>query len=383
MFAATETGVYVSLDDGDHWLSLKLNLPVTSIRDLAVHGDDLIIATHGRSFWVLDDITPLREMNDSVSAANVWFCKPGRAVRMKSDSFVGTPLPPDEPQAKNPVPGAYLDYFLREQANGPVVLDILDSQGKLVRHFSSADKQPAPPANVPVAPRWFPKPQTLSAESGMHRFVWDLRFGRSGSNLTADSDNDEEETWVGPLVLPGSYTAKLTVNGHTYAQPIHVTMDPRIRATASELQDQFRWGQLSFDKMIQAREGVMQIQALQQVLEKVQPNDAALVNQLKMAKEASERILNGGDLGRNQGLQSVSRSLTIVLGSVESQDRTPPSQVIELYREADTILQARLAEWNKFKRDSLPALNRQLQSAGQPAIQLSMLKKAAQESLSK
>lgn len=383
LFAATETGVYVSFDDGDRWDSLKLNMPVTSIRDIAVHGDDLIVATHGRSFWVLDDISPLREMNDSIKSAEVWFFKPVRAVRMKSDIFVGTPLPPDEPQARNPALGAYLDYSLHEDATGSVELEIVDSQGKPVRHFSSTDKQPQPQTNLPIAPRWFTKPQMLSSEAGMHRFIWDLRFGRSGTNVAADSDDEGEQSWVGPLVLPGSYTAKLTVNGHVYTQQLRVVMDPRIRATPAELQDQFRWGQRAFDKVIEGRQGVLQIQALQLALDKIHSSEASLTAAVKTAQENSGRILTGAELGRDQGLQTASRSFSIVLSAVESADRTPPAQVIELYRQSETILQARLAEWNRFKKNTLPDLNRRLQSAGLAVIQLSMLEEAARESLSK
>jgi photosystem II stability/assembly factor-like uncharacterized protein len=384
LFAATETGVYVSFDDGDHWDSLKLNMPVTSIRDIAVHDNDLIVATHGRGFWVVDDITPLRQITDSVQSADLWFYKPARAVRMKSDGFIGTPLPPDEPQAKNPPSGAYLDYTLRSNASAPVELDIVDARGKLIRHYSSHEKATPPPANLPIAPRWFAKPQMLSSEAGMHRFVWDLRFGRSGTSMEADSDDDDEPTWVGPLVLPGRYTAKLTVDGKVYKQNVDVVMDPRVRATPTELSEQFRWGQRAFEKMIQAREAVLQIQALQLALDKAHANgNSGIATTVKSAQEQSGRILTGGERGRDQGMQSASRSLTIVLAAIESADRTPPSQVIELFRQAEKTLQGRLAEWNAFKQSTLPDLNRQLQSVGMPAIQLSMLEQEAQESLSK
>jgi hypothetical protein len=161
-------------------------------------------------------------------------------------------------------------------------------------------------------------------------------------------------------------------------------MDPRVRATPAELADQFRWGQQAFDKMIQAREAVLQIQALQAALDKVHAaSNSNLTSATKSAEEKSGRILTGGERGRDQGLRTASRSLTIVLTAIESADRTPPSQVIELYRQAEKVLEGRLAEWNSFKQSVLPDLNRQLRSAGMPAVQLSMLEQEAQDSLSK
>ncbi|MBV8553079.1 MAG: hypothetical protein JOY54_17420 [Acidobacteriaceae bacterium] len=387
LFAGTEFGVYVSFDDGDQWLPLQLNLPVTSIRDLAIHNDDLIAGTHGRSFWVLDDIASLREISAQPAADDVRLYKPATAIRMSSDGFVGTPLPPDDPQAGNPPIGAYIDYYLPGAASTPVILEVLNANGKPIRHISSQDKPPAPSANLPIAPRWVPKPQTLGTEPGMHRFIWDLRFGRSGDNTTADSDDSDEETWVGPLVLPGSYTVKLSVGGHTYTQPLRVVMDSRIHATPADLAEQFHWARRAFDDMVQARESVLQLKALQTSLDKLRgqigSDQQRLLASVSAAKDKSGAILDGGKEGPEKGLQSASRSLTIVLSAIESADRTPPSQVIELYRESAVVLKARLAEWTQLKVAVVPELNRQLQSAGFAPVQLSMLEQVAEESLSK
>ena len=187
LFAGSEFGAYVSFDDGDHWTSLQLNLPITSIRDFAIHGDDLIAATHGRSFWVLDDISPLRQIK-AVPSTGIYLFAPGKAIRMTSDNFSGTPLPPEEPQAKNPARGAYVNYYLAEPAANSVVLEILNAHGQAIRRYSSADKPGPPETNLPIAPRWFPQPQVLSKDAGMHRFVWDLRYGRTGE--PGDSDDD-------------------------------------------------------------------------------------------------------------------------------------------------------------------------------------------------
>ncbi len=387
LFAGTEFGAYVSFDDGDHWLSLQLNLPVTSIRDLAIHGDDLIAGTHGRSFWVLDDIAPLREISARTVSTDAFLYKPSRAVRMSSDAFVGTPLPPDEPQAKNPPIGAYLDYYLPEQASTPVVLDIVDIRGKLMRQISSQEKPPAFPAHLPIAPRWLTAPQSPATGPGMHRFVWDLRYGRSGDDTAGDGDDAEGQLWVGPLVLPGSYTVKLMVNGHTFTEPLQVVMDSRVRATPAELGEQFRWAQQAFNDMVEARKSVLQIQSLQEELDKAHSRSPAgeqsLAAAIATAKEDAASILTGGKHGPEQGLQTASRSLTAVLSALESADRTPPSQVIDLYQKSVIVLKSRLAEWTALKQNVMPKLNRQLQSAGQPAIQLARIEEAAEESLSR
>src|SRR5580692_787681 len=160
LFAGTEFGVYVSFDDGDHWQSLQLNLPITSVRDLWIHGEDLVIATHGRSFWILDNITPLRQASDAAKAKPFWLYHPATAFRIDNDSFPGTPIPPEEPTAENPPSGAMIDYFLKSQAD-KIQLEIFDGKQNLVRRFSSEDAIPAKHPPLPVAERWFSKPEVL------------------------------------------------------------------------------------------------------------------------------------------------------------------------------------------------------------------------------
>ncbi len=325
LFAGTEFGVYVSFNDGDQWLPLQLNLPVTSVRDLTIHDPDLVIATHGRSFWILDDITPLRQIGDKVASSDMWLYKPARAIRSTSDTFPGTPLPPEEPQAQNPPRGAYVDYYLRNAAGGEVALEIIDVRGKPVRRFSSRDQPTAPPLEAPVAPRWFPKPQELSEAAGMHRFVWDLRYGYAGQ--TPEFNEDEGGLrWLGPLVLPGSYRVKLTVNGRESVQPLEVAMGPRSRATAAELAQQFQWAQRVFEDIESARKAITDIRAAQ----------------IQNPKLESAGILTA--------LESAARNLADVFDALESADRTPPSQVIASYLETTKTLKARLADWNALKQ---------------------------------
>jgi len=386
LFAGTEFGVYVSFNDGDHWQPLQLNLPVTSVRDLVIHGDDLIIATHGRAFWILDDIAPLRQMGGEVANSEAWLYKPAQAIRVTSDSFSGTPLPPEEPQAQNPARGAYLDYCLRDAAGGPIQLEVLDSRGKMVRQFSIDDKPSAPPVNPPIAARWLAQPQQLSHAAGMHRFVWDLRYGRTGEQTTADLEEIGLESWIGPLVLPGTYQIKLTVNGKALVQSLEVAMDPRSRATHADLLRQFEWAQRDFEDMIKARRAGAEIRGLRMQLGKIKASlahkQAPLLNNLVTAERELRDIQAGGEQGSAYGLDAIDRSLTVVLGSLESADRTPPSQVIELYRQSARTLSARLSEWDTFKRRTLPGLNQQLRDASMTPLEIVRVERPQDGSLS-
>ena len=234
LYACTELGVYVSFDDGDSWHSLQLNMPATSVRDLVVHGDDLVVATHGRSFWVLDDASPLRQMNAQISGADLWLFQPATAYRVRPGSDQGTPVPMDEALAENPPDGAIVDYWLKEKAKGPVEMEIFDGDGGLVRRFSSADLLPkADPNKLPIAMEWIRGEAALSAEAGMHRFVWDLRYALP---------KGVHRSLYGPAgvwSLPGNYTVKLTANGKSASQMLSVKMDPRISTPEDALRREF------------------------------------------------------------------------------------------------------------------------------------------------
>ncbi len=177
LFAGTELGIYVSFDDGDRWQSLQANLPMAAIHDLVIHGDDLVVATHGRSFWILDDITPLRQVRDAMKAEGAWLYRPETAFRIDADRFIGTPLPPEEPAAKNPPNGAVLDYYLKNRAEH-IKIEILDQKQNIVRSFSSDDPQQKRQPR-PIADRWFPEPQIVETTIGFHRFRLGLELGRA------------------------------------------------------------------------------------------------------------------------------------------------------------------------------------------------------------
>ena len=225
LYAATETGVYVSFDDGAAWQSLRLNMPVVSVRDIAVHGDDLAIATHGRAFWILDDIEPLRELADDASPHGRLFV-PQVAVRMRAGNDEAEASPPEVPVGENPPNGAFIDYVVPRKTRGPVVIDICCSGvGGVVRHYSSDDvAKPIDPKSVPYPSYWIETPQPPSAAPGIHRFIWDLHL----------FDGD------GPLAAPGVYPITLHVDGKEYDRRLIVRRDPRIAAGDDALVNQMQ-----------------------------------------------------------------------------------------------------------------------------------------------
>jgi photosystem II stability/assembly factor-like uncharacterized protein len=242
LYAATENGMDVSFDAGAHWQSLQLNLPHTSVRDVVVHGNDLAIATHGRGFWILDDVEPLRELASHRALGNPHLFTPELAYRVQWDTNTDTPLPPEEPTGQNPPDGAILDYALAAPANR-VVLSIYDAHGRLVRRYSSDDRPPAPIADLDKPAFWerpFARPST---GAGMHRFIWNLR-GPAPRSLTPDLSmgavpHNTPRVPEGVLVVPGRYTVELDADGKRVRRPLTVALDPRVTISAAALQQQY------------------------------------------------------------------------------------------------------------------------------------------------
>ncbi len=249
LFAGTEQSVYVSFDDGDSWQSLRLNLPASSVRDLIIKDDDLVIGTHGRGFWILDDITPLRQITaDVITRAQTYLFKPTTGWRFRWNKNTDTPWPPDEPTMPNPPDGVPINYLLGPDVTGPVTLEILDPSGgtnRMIRRFSSddADEPLVPTANRNIPDHWIRPQMKLSAAPGLHRFVWDLRLPRPAADRFAypisaiDGYTPKEPR--GALVLPGAYLVRLTVSGRVYAQGLLVKMDPRVKTSVADLTLQF------------------------------------------------------------------------------------------------------------------------------------------------
>jgi photosystem II stability/assembly factor-like uncharacterized protein len=389
LFAGTESGVYVSLDDGDHWQSLQLNLPVTSVRDLTIHGNDLVIATHGRSFWILDNITPLRQAAQAAKADTFWLYEPALTIRIDNDAFPGTPLPPEEPTAENPPAGAIVDYFLKSGASS-VTLEIFDEQKRLVRKFSSQDNQEDKHAEnhprLPIAERWFPKPEFLQTTTGMHRFVWNLTWGSGG----AADEASESRNLSGPKVVPGNYQVRLTVDGRTQDQGLKIIMDPRSPATPNVLRQQLQLGQQIFTEGQEARRALAEINSVQQELgeveQKLGEKNPALQSALADAQSELAKILVNKEVTQRRpggGLQSGSSELASALRVVASGDRPVPSQALAVYKEASQSVKEGIAEWSTFKRTKLAELNQKLREESLAPIAISEIENEVQYLMSR
>ncbi len=371
LFAGTEFGIYVSFDDGSNWQSLQLNLPITSVPDLAIHGDDLVVATHGRSFWILDDIAPLRQAGDALKAADTFLYRPATAVRIDNNSFPGTPIPPEEPTAENPPNGAIIDYYLNSPAQ-KVELEIVDARHNLTRSFSSTDQKEGERTPLPIAQRWLPKPQLLEKAGGMHRVVWDLAWdGGEGPE-----DGSEYGSPRGPRAVPGNYEVRLTVDGKTWRQPLTVKMDPRSSATAQELEQQLKLGQQIFTQAMQSRRLLAEINSVQKQLSDLQPKLAARASLEARASEAQQKIrdiLSGSakdrsTLSETAGLETANTGLAAALRVVASSDRALPAQAIEVFQTASAAFKSAAHSWNAFRTSTLPQLNQQLEKENLPPL---------------
>ena len=265
LFAGTEQAVYVSFDDGDHWQSLRTNMPATSIRDLVIKGDDLVVGTHGRSFWILDDITPLRQIDQKAVAADAHLFRPQEAWRWRWNKWTDTPLPPDEPAGQNPPDGAIINYHLAQPASGPVTIEILTAAGALVRKYSSDDPPEPMVEGRNIPDYWVRPPQQVGAAPGLHRFVWDLHYPPPAVDaFSYPISAIYRNTWReprGPWVVPGTYTVRLTVSGRRYEQPLKVKMDPRVKTPALGLQRQFALSKQMYDGMAEAARMLEELRA--------------------------------------------------------------------------------------------------------------------------
>ncbi len=372
LFAGTEFGVYVSFNDGDDWQSLQHNLPVTSVRDLAIHNDDLIVATHGRSFWVLDNIMPLRQASKEIETQTAYLYKPAIATRIDNDSFPGTPLPPEEPTAENPPNGVYIDYVLRSAATGPVKLELLDASHHVIRHVSSEAKVSREHKPLPIAERWFPEPQHLESTAGMHRFIWDLRSGSSGA--PGAEEEEEGSAPAGPRVPPGNYQVRWTADGKTYTQPLTVTMDPNSPATKLVLTQQFALGQKMFDDTLRSRQTMAEINSVQAQLKQMQqtlanshPDDSQAVNSVLAG---IDRILKGSN---KDGMTEANTGLNVALRVVEGGDRTTPAQAIQLYDQSSATVKAQAQHWKELKIGPLTLLNTKLREENLKPVEISKI----------
>ena len=374
LFAGTESAVWFSLDAGDHWQPLQLNLPHTSMRDLWIKDNDLVLATHGRSFWILDDISPLRQLADLQLDQPTLF-KPGSAYRVRRSNYTDTPLPIDEPAGENPPDGAVIDYSLPTSTTGPVTLEILDASGKLVRKYSSTDQPYATPAElskqlIPVY--WIKLPQTLPGTPGMHRWVWDLRAATpTATNYQypiSAVPHRTPRTPQGPLALPGTYTVRLTAGSKVLTEPLTVKMDPRVKATPAELLALHTAETRLSALTASSSEAALEAHSLREQIEKLSANAAP---DLKTSLAASDKQLaaltTGGEKSatapEQPGLDNVSGEALGLYGQVGQSDAAPTAAQQKAAAHTAEEVSESLRAWNQWKSTSLPALNAQLHAA--------------------
>jgi photosystem II stability/assembly factor-like uncharacterized protein len=377
LFAGTEGSVYVSFDDGDNWQPLQLNLPHTSMRDLTIHGDDLIVGTHGRSFWILDDITPLRQLSAEIAKAPVTLYKPQEAIRFRWNRNTDTPLPPDTPAGKNPPDGAILDYYLAAAASKPVTLEILDAENHLVRRYSSTDK-PEPlekiAATNPIPMYWVRPRQILSGAPGMYRFVWDMHYpppdALNHEFPISAIVHDTPQVPLGAWAMPGKYTVKLTVDGKTYTQPLTVRMDPRVQTSQADLRKQFEMEAGIVEGMNKTFAALQQVRALRpQLTDRAGKAKGPLADSLSaLDKQAAElegaaqaAFFGVSPSGKQpENLSTLNQHFGQLLNVVDSADAAPTTQASVVYLELQDALGSLLARWKKVRDSDVPALNASL-----------------------
>ncbi len=386
LFAGSERSVYVSFDDGDHWQSLRLNMPATSVRDLMIKGDDLVAATHGRGFWILDDIAPLRELSSSIATSPAYLFRPQTAIRVRWDMNMDTPLPPDTPAGKNPPDGAILDYYLgpSDASASEVKLEIFNTAGKLVRSYSSKDPVPKTDPMLAIPKYWVRPPQHLSSEPGMHRFLWDLHYpalpGERREYPMQAVFHDTAPAANSPWVMPGKYTVKLTAGGKTYAQPIFVVMDPRVHTSMRDLTAQFNASQQVYDDLTASSVAAEQLRSLRAQIKEAQEKAQAQSAAGAALSEMDEKLAAlGGAAEQPHGpraapgpdtLNSVNGTLTALLQGLQEADAAPTTQMTAALADRRQALAQLLARWDALKRQDLPGLNGKLRSANLPELKI-------------
>ena len=379
LFAGTENAVWVSFDDGDHWQSLQLNLPHTSMRDLWIHENDLIVATHGRGFWIIDDISPLREASAAIANSAHLF-PPGAAYRIQRDTNTDTPLPPDEPIAANPPDGALIDYYLPSAA-GKVTLEILDAQDHPVRTFASTDKPDITHEELQkqLIPLYWVRPfQSLSTEPGMHRWLWRLHYATPGSSRheypIAAMPHDTPRLPLGPNALPGNYVVRLTVDGKSMTAPLTVKMDPRVKTSPAGLKKKFEAETLLASLMTRTNQAMTQGASIRAQLDKL---NASANSDVKNAVAEFEKKLNAL-LGASGGffappspeptLSRVNGEASTLYQQIWQVDAEPTSAQSNAISATDHASDEVLQRWESFRNNDLPVLNRLLREAKIPEV---------------
>jgi photosystem II stability/assembly factor-like uncharacterized protein len=381
LFAGTERAVYVSFDDGEHWQSLRLNMGATSIRDLIIKGDDLCVGTHGRGFWILDNITPLRQLQDSITKAPALLFKPQTAVRVRWNTNSDTPLPPDVAAGENPPDGAMIDYYIGASTPGPLTLEIKDANGATVRRYSSTDPLPSQDPMLNIPPYWVRPPQKLASEPGMHRFLWDLHYtpvpGVAPQYPIAAVYRNTAPASTSPWAMPGAYTIVLTVGGKKYEQPLKLVMDPRVKTSTADLAEQFKLSKQMYDERMTLNSISEEVRKLRgQITElRAKVSDATLKAHIDALAEKLQALAGagGGGFGGGGGAGAGAARITVTSTAgragtlftlIEDVDVAPTPQVASAVPDVVKDSRGLQENWRTIKSQDIPALNQELRAAG-------------------
>ncbi|MEO7967130.1 MAG: glycoside hydrolase, partial [Gemmatimonadaceae bacterium] len=408
LYAATDAQVWLSYDDGDHWESLRSNMPAISVRDLQMKDDssclcsDLIAGTHGRGFWILDNVTPLRQsaaIRQAKANNAPYLVRPATAVRVRSGTNDPTPWPPEVPAGDNPVPGAILDYYLPSAASSPVTIEILDATGKVIRTHSSNEPtlkpdpaidpegynkvcQKTPTATDCGLPLYWPAPAiVVSTTAGMHRFAWDLHYAPLPAEDIEDA-GDEEATGAvphhtypsvnAPWAPPGAYTVRLTVDGKKYTQPLTLRLDPRVKTTAAV---QLQLANLSRDMWEKAKEthaDFMQARGLVDALSKAGGSEAdAFKAQIESLAPSPSRGARPNFRRRGPAtptLEAASQGLMGAAMAMQGADIAPTATQVAACAKARAQAAEIIPKWNALKTTGLASFNAKRKAAGQSEI---------------
>lgn len=374
LFVGTEKGVYVSFDDGDNWQSLRLNLPATSVRDLIIKNDDLVVGTHGRGFWILDNITPLRQFNGN--RRDDLLFKPQTALRMRGNLNTDTPLPPDEPAGENPPDGAMIDYFVTKDATSPVTIEIKDTKGKPVRKYSSTDvPKEANPRRLRIPSYWIRPLQLVSTKAGMHRFLWDMHYMpvpdvEPDFPMSATFRNTAPAA-TAPWVAPGDYTVVLTVDGERFSQPLTVKMDPRVKTSAADLQEQFDLSWQLYQLRLTLAPIGKKFDELAEQLTKLKARAAERSDVTQKLEGFAQMLTKFGPPHPLPGTPPslfVLESTTRLFNEIQGADAAPTAAVKAAVADVQTKVGPMIEAWQKLLDVDLPVLNQQLKQARFPEL---------------
>jgi photosystem II stability/assembly factor-like uncharacterized protein len=374
LYAGTETGIWVSFDDGGHWQTLQLNLPPTPIHDMVIHDDDLSVATHGRSFWVLDDLSPLRQVTTAIAGEGAHLFTPKTAYRTRA----GHVEPRHYPIGENPPAGALFYYFLKEDPKEPTKLEFLDEQGKVIRTYSSEEKKNDDAAQEGERDETI---DHIPAKAGLNRFAWDLRYELPKKIPMAIYDSGEPS---GPLAMPGKYQVRLTVEGKSQTAPFEIKLDPRVSASAEDIRKQFELEVKLRDREDEMNKAILGIRDLRAQL-------LAMEKRLGSDDSTKPLVATSADLRKKTGaieeelIQVNSKSsedeanyptklnskLGYLQNVIDSADAAPTAAEAGVFADLDQRLEVQLAKWREVLGKDVPALNDAMRKNNIPLVGIS------------